>query len=77
MKTVYCRSTAALQRKNTSQMAKHTCPWWGGYLIDNRLRRLLHNPERILAAYLQPGMTVMDFGCGMGFFSIAMAGMVV
>ena len=57
-------------------MAGHTCPWWGGYFIDNRLRRLLHNPEEILAAYVQPGMTVMDFGCGMGFFSIAMAKMV-
>jgi len=56
-------------------MFKHTCPWWGGYFIDNRLRRLLHNPEAILAAYVQPGMTVMDFGCGMGFFSIPMARM--
>ena len=56
-------------------MASHTCPWWGGYFIDNRLRRLLHKPERILAPYVQPGMTVMDFGCGMGFFSIAMAKM--
>lgn len=57
-------------------MAQHICPWWGGYLIDNRLRRLLHNPERILGPYLKPGMTIMDVGCGMGFFSIAMAKMV-
>ena len=51
----------------------HVCPWWGGYFIDNPLRRLLHNPQRIVAPYLRDGMTVMDFGCGMGFFSIAMA----
>jgi ubiquinone/menaquinone biosynthesis C-methylase UbiE len=54
----------------------HVCPWWGGYFIDNRLRRLLHKPEVILAPYIQPGMTVMDFGCGMGFASIAMARLV-
>jgi ubiquinone/menaquinone biosynthesis C-methylase UbiE len=49
------------------------CPWWGGYFIDNRLRRWLHQPENILSPYLQPSMTVLDFGCGMGFFSIAAA----
>lgn len=54
----------------------HVCPWWGGYFIDNPLRRLLHNPQRILGPYVREGMTVMDFGCGMGFFSIAMAHMV-
>lgn len=57
-------------------MREHVCPWWGGYFIDNRLRRLLHQPEKILAGYLQPGLTVMDFGCGMGFFSIPMAKMI-
>jgi ubiquinone/menaquinone biosynthesis C-methylase UbiE len=54
----------------------HICPWWGGYFIDNRLRRLLHDPEKIVGPYVQPGMTVMDVGCGMGMFSIAMAKMV-
>ena len=58
------------------KMSEHVCPWWGGYFIDNRLRRLLHNPERLLSPYVQQGMTVMDIGCGMGFFSIAMAAMV-
>jgi ubiquinone/menaquinone biosynthesis C-methylase UbiE len=57
-------------------MAPHVCPWWGGYFIDNRLRRLLHNPQAILGPYVQPEMTVMDFGCGMGFFAIAMAQLV-
>jgi ubiquinone/menaquinone biosynthesis C-methylase UbiE len=54
----------------------HICPWWGGYFIDNPIRRLLHNPEKILGPYVRPGMTVMDVGCGMGLFSIAMAKMV-
>ena len=57
-------------------MAGHVCPWWGGYFIDNWFRRLLHRPEKILAPYVQDGMTVIDIGCGMGFFSIPMARMV-
>ena len=51
----------------------HVCPWWGGYFIDNPIRRLLHRPERIVGPYVRPGMTVMDVGCGMGLFSLAMA----
>lgn len=54
-------------------MSAHVCPWWGGYFIDNRLRRLLHNPEKIVGPYLSPGMTVLDVGCGMGMFAMAMA----
>lgn len=54
----------------------HVCPWWGGYFLDNPLRRLLHHPERILEPYVRPGMTVLDFGCGMGLFSLAAARLV-
>ena len=57
-------------------MPGHVCPWWLGYLIDNPLRRLLHNPEKFVGPYVKPGMAVMDVGCGMGIFSIAMAKMV-
>jgi ubiquinone/menaquinone biosynthesis C-methylase UbiE len=51
----------------------HVCPWWGGFFIDNRFRRWLHQPEKILEPYLRPGMAILDFGCGMGFLSIAAA----
>jgi ubiquinone/menaquinone biosynthesis C-methylase UbiE len=54
----------------------HVCPWWGGYFIDNPLRRILHNPEKILGRFVRPGMFAMEVGCGMGLFSIAMARMV-
>lgn len=54
----------------------HVCPWWGGYFLDNPVRRLLHHPERILSPYIRPGMTVLDFGCGMGLFSLAAARLV-
>ncbi|NLF67833.1 MAG: class I SAM-dependent methyltransferase [Candidatus Anammoximicrobium sp.] len=57
-------------------MGPHVCPWWGGYFIDNSLRRWLHNPERILTPYVAAGMTSLDFGCGMGLFAIAMARLV-
>lgn len=54
----------------------HVCPWWFAYTFDHRFRRWIHNPERMLGPYVKPGMTVIDLGCGMGYFSIAMAGMV-
>ncbi len=57
-------------------MGSHVCPWWGGYFLDNRLRRWLHNPDQILAPYVKPGITALDFGCGMGMFAIAMAKLV-
>jgi ubiquinone/menaquinone biosynthesis C-methylase UbiE len=57
-------------------MAAHVCPWWMGYFIDTPLRRLIHNPVKILRPYVKPGITVIDVGCGMGIFSIAMARLV-
>jgi ubiquinone/menaquinone biosynthesis C-methylase UbiE len=57
-------------------MEKHVCPWWVGYLLANPLRRLLQNPEQILSPYISEGMTVVDIGPGMGFFTIPAARMV-
>ena len=54
----------------------HICPWWLAYTFDNRLRSLIHRPGKVLSPYIRPGMTVMDVGCGMGHFSIGMAGLV-
>lgn len=59
--------------KKTLLMDNHVCPWWLAYTFDNRLRRLLHNPNKILDGLLSPGQTALDLGPGMGFFSIAMA----
>jgi len=41
--------------------------------LDNKLRRFLQDPRKILAPYLREGMTVMDLGCGPGFFTLEMA----
>lgn len=54
----------------------HCCPWWLAYAFDNPLRRLVHDPDQVVGPYVRPGMTVFDLGCGMGYFSIAMARMV-
>lgn len=52
---------------------QHTCPWWLAYSWDHRLRALLHDPKKIVLPYLREGDTAIDFGCGMGYFSFAMA----
>jgi ubiquinone/menaquinone biosynthesis C-methylase UbiE len=49
------------------------CPWWLCYSFDNPLRRLFHDPERLLGPYVKTGMTVVDIGCGMGYFTIGLA----
>lgn len=54
----------------------HVCPWWLAYTFDNPLRRLFHNPAKLFEGLVQPGMIVMDMGCGMGYFSLGMAKMV-
>lgn len=54
----------------------HVCPWWLAYSFDNPIRKLFHKPRQILEPYVREGMTVMDIGCGMGFFSIGMADLV-
>lgn len=55
---------------------QHVCPWWLAYAFDNPLRRFLHDPERILAGLVRRGETALDCGCGMGYFSLALARMV-
>lgn len=57
-------------------MATHVCPWWVGYFLVSPLRRLFHNPDELLAAFVTPGMTVLDVGPGMGFFTLPLATMV-
>lgn len=54
-------------------MSHRVCPWWLGYALVNPLRRLYQNPRTILAPHLRPGMTVVEIGPGMGFFSLDVA----
>jgi len=57
-------------------MGEHICPWWLAYTFDNPLRLFFHNPVKMLGPYVDKGMTVLDVGCGMGFFSIGLARLV-
>jgi ubiquinone/menaquinone biosynthesis C-methylase UbiE len=57
-------------------LGPHTCPWWFGYTFDNPLRRFIHRPESILREFVSPGDTAVDIGCGLGYFSIALAELV-
>jgi len=57
-------------------MSHRTCPWWMGYTLINPLRRIIQDPERILAPHVREGMTALDLGSGMGFFSLTLAALV-
>lgn len=57
-------------------MEKHVCPLWVGYLLVSPIRRWFQNPDKILSPCISEGMTVLDIGPGMGFFTIPAARMV-
>jgi len=57
-------------------MAERICPWWLGYLLASPVRRLMQDPAVIVGPYVKTGMTVLDVGSAMGFFSIPMARLV-
>lgn len=57
-------------------MKHRVCPWWLGYLLLNPLRKRSQNPGKILAPYVREGMTVLEPGPGMGFFTAELARLV-
>lgn len=57
-------------------MADRVCPPWIGYFLINPLRKLLENPNKILGPFVVEGMTVLEAGCGMGYFTLPLARMV-
>ena len=55
--------------------ALHVCPAWAGPLLCCPLRRLFERPETLLGDHVKPGMTVLEPGCGMGYFTLPIARM--
>jgi len=54
---------------------KRICPVENAGALDNKFRRLLQNPQKILNPYIKEGMTVLDLGCGPGYFTLEIAKM--
>jgi ubiquinone/menaquinone biosynthesis C-methylase UbiE len=62
--------------ENMDNERNRVCPVELANSLDNKIRKWLQNPQKILAPYVKEGMTVLDVGCGPGFFSVEMAKMV-
>jgi len=58
------------------KLRQPTCPWWFLFTFDNPLRMIYQDPVKIMSPYIHVGDTVVDLGCGMGYFSIPMAELV-
>jgi len=57
-------------------MSQPVCPWWFGYLLLLPLRRIRQDPRKLLGALVREGMTVLEPGPGMGYFTLDVARMV-
>lgn len=60
----------------TEPMDKRVCPPFIAYFLLNPFRKLLENPERIFRHLVHEGMTIIEPGCAMGFFTLPLARMV-
>lgn len=53
--------------------SSHLHPVENALALDGKLRYIFQNPKKILSKHIKPGMTVLDLGCGTGFFTIEIA----
>lgn len=61
----------------TKSKNNSVCPVERAGGLDNSVRRFLQNPKRIIRPYIRTGMTVLDLGCGPGFFTTEIAKMLL
>jgi len=57
-------------------MTHKVCPWWLGYWLVCPVRRWWQDPAPIIAPYVGRGMTVLEPGPGMGYFTLELARLV-
>lgn len=57
-------------------LSHRVCPWWLGYFLSSPLRRLILDPQTVVKPFVREGMTVLEPGPGMGFFTLEMARLV-
>jgi ubiquinone/menaquinone biosynthesis C-methylase UbiE len=55
---------------------KRVCPRWLCFTFDNPIRKIIHDPVKILSPYVHQGDTAIDIGPGMGYFTIPLATLV-
>lgn len=60
----------------TTAASPHVCPHQFAFFLDNWIRRWLQPSAHIVGEYIHPGDTVLDIGCGPGFFTFDMARLV-
>jgi ubiquinone/menaquinone biosynthesis C-methylase UbiE len=65
-----------LKEEKMKKRKDRICPVERADRLDTKFRRLWQNPRKILDPYISNGMTVLDFGCGPGYFTIDIAHMV-
>lgn len=59
-----------------SDSLPYVCPAQFSGSLDNKIRRRLQNPRKILDPYIYKGMSVIDLGCGPGYFTLTLAELV-
>jgi SAM-dependent methyltransferase len=57
-------------------MSHRVCPWWLGYWLVCPIRSWWESPQEILVPYVYEGMTVLEPGPGMGYFTLELARLV-
>jgi len=65
-----------MQQTEAQNSSSHVCPHTISFFLDNWARKIIQHPKRIAGPYIKQGDTVVDIGCGPGFFSIEMAKLV-
>jgi ubiquinone/menaquinone biosynthesis C-methylase UbiE len=56
--------------------SKRVCPVSRTRWLDARLRKWIHNPNKIFNGFIEDDMVILDVGCGSGFFTIELAKMI-